>query len=114
MHNVRSWNPSRLLLLLFLLLPLRRSFPRRTQPVFELLPARPVQLVAQLAEIIHLAPAIAAPLAAGHVDDEIAVSLFVVDPRILAIVATSAFWEAVDLSLLDEGGVASDPGLMGV
>jgi hypothetical protein len=80
--------------------------------VLELLPRVAVQTVAELAVVVHLSPAIAAPLATGHVHQKVPVLLRVVNVRVIALLAARARRKAHDLSLLDEGDVRPDPGLV--
>jgi len=61
-----------------LLLLLLRALPPLADAILELLPQTAVQPVAQLAEVVHLAPAVATPFAAGHVDEEVPLALLVV------------------------------------
>ena len=91
-----------------------QAFHRVANPILELLPRRPVELVAQFPVIVHFPPAISSPLASGHVDHKIPILLFVVDPRVLSIVSAGARGKAVDLPLRDEGRVGPDPRLIGV
>lgn len=63
--------------------------------------------------MVHLAPAVAAPLAPGHVDHEVALVLLVVDAAVGAV-AAGARRERVDAALRDECHARPDPGLVGV
>lgn len=117
-----------LLLLLFLV-----ALPPLANPILELLPQTAIQPVTKLAEIVHLTPAIASPLATRHIDEEVALALLVMhtlDAALLrfvrglersasasgeaAVVAASALRESVDAALRDESSVGADPGLVGV
>lgn len=102
------------LLLLLLLLLVSQGPDRIADPVLELLPRVPVQSVAQLSEVVHLAPAVPAPLAAGHVDKKVPVLFLVVDPGVIAGIATGTLGEAVDPALRDECHVRPDPRLVHV
>src|SRR4051812_45834103 len=73
------------------------------------LPPRPVEIVAQLAIIVHLPPAVTAPFATCHVHDEIAIYLIIMYSSIVPIIRTGSRWKTVDFSLLNEGGMWSDP-----
>ncbi len=99
--------------LLFLVLP-SDGLDSVADDILELLPWRPVQPVAQFSEIVHLPPAISAPFASCHINDEIAVMFRIVYSWVLSIFTASAHWEAIDLSLWDESSMRSDPGLIGV
>jgi hypothetical protein len=94
--------------------------PRLAEPVTHSFSPSPVHAITQLAILIHLGPAVSPPLAARHVDHEIAVLLIIVDLRIQALLAlltilcTRPRREGVDLPLLDESDVRSNPGLVGV
>lgn len=82
--------------------------------LLEAFPQRPVEIIAQLAEVVHLAPTVAAPFATGHVDQEIPIFLVVVDARISALFGASACRETVDHALREEGRALADPGLRNV
>jgi hypothetical protein len=84
------------------------------QILLEALPPRAIKIVAQLAIIVHLAPAIASPFAASHVHQEISFLLIIMDIRIVSIIAASAGREGVYFSLRDECRVWPDPGVRGV
>jgi hypothetical protein len=103
-----------LLLVLLVLLVVLLVFALEvfTDAVFELLPRVAVQAVAELAVVVHLGPAVAAPFTARHVDQEIPVPLLVVDIGIVALFSACAGREAHDLSLLDECNVWANPGLV--
>jgi len=83
----------------------------RDDLLFEQLPVVAIQQIAQLSVVVHLAPAVAAPLAASHVDEKIALFLVVVDSGVDAVGFTGIRWEGIDLTLLNEGGVRPDPWL---
>jgi len=110
-----GWQASRLVLLVFFLLRillLSRFLKEVADPILELLPRIPVQAVAELPVVVHLSPAIAAPLAASHVDKEIAIPLLVVYGNVIAPVAARARRKAVDLALVQESDMRSNPGLI--
>ena len=110
-----GWQASRLVLLVFFLLRillLSRFLKEVADPVLELLPRISVQAVAELPVVVHLSPAIAAPLAASHVDKEIAILLLVVYGNVIAPVAARAGRKAVDLALVQESDMRSNPGLI--
>lgn len=75
------------------------------------LPQGPVQVVAELAVVVHLAPTIATPFAAGHIHEEVAVVLVVVEASVVAVLGASALRETVDHALGQEAHVLADPGL---
>lgn len=110
-----GWQVSRLvLLIIFLLLVvlLSRLLEEVADPILELLPRISVQAVAELPVVVHLSPAIAAPLAASHVNKEIAVPLLVVYGNVVALIAARAGRKAVDLALVQESDMRSNPGLV--
>ena len=110
-----GWQASRLILLLFFLLVvllLSWFLKEVADPVLEFLPRIAVQTIAELPVVVHLSPAIAAPLAASHVDKEIAISLLVVYGNVVALVAARAGRKAVDLALVQESDMRSNPGLV--
>lgn len=80
--------------------------------VFELLPWRTVEVVAQLSIVVDLAPAISPPFTSGHVHHEVPVALVVVDARI--VLPTGTRWKRICLPLVQEGRVWSYPGLADV
>jgi hypothetical protein len=80
----------------------------------EQLPRVAIEKVAQLAVVVHFAPAITTPLATCHVDDEISVVFIVVYPRVIAVFRTSSRRKAVNLPLRDERGMRSDPWLIDI
>lgn len=82
--------------------------------ILELLPDVAVEPVAQLAVVVHLTPAVSAPLATCHVDNKVTVVLVVVNVHVLAVVAARAWREAVDLALRDKGKVRAHPRLVGI
>lgn len=94
--------------------------PRDLEPddsdkvLFESLPPRPIQVIAQLPEIVHLTPTIPAPLTARHINHKIPVLLVVVDSGIVSVFRTCSFGETVDFALRDESCVRSDPRLVDV
>jgi hypothetical protein len=94
--------------------------PRDLEPddsdkvLFESLPPRPIQVIAQLSEIVHLTPTIPAPLTARHINHKIPVLLVVVDSGIVSVFRTCSFRETVDFALRDESCVRSDPRLVDV
>ena len=93
---------------------LRCLFELVADCILEFLPGVAVERVAQLAIVVHFAPAISSPFASSHVDDKVAIALSVVDVGIFAVVATGARWEAVDLPLVYECEVCPDPRLVGI
>ena len=74
----------------------------------------PVQFIREFAIIVHLGPAIPAPLTPGHVDHEISIFFLVMDIHIRAIISTGTGRKGVYHSLRDEREVGTDPGLGGV
>lgn len=102
------------LLLRLFLLPLFSALKELAYAILESLPRISVQPLAQPSIIIHLAPAIPSPLATSHINHEITIRLLVVNDRIIALVATGAWWKTVDLALWDECEMRSDPGLIHV
>lgn len=101
-----------LLLLFLLLLRIAASLEEIADCILEFLPRIPVESVAKLAVPVHLAPAVAAPFASSHVDEEISFLFVVVNVRIVALLSASAWWEGVDLALLDERNVRPYPRLV--
>ena len=85
----------------------------RDEILLEPFPGVPVEVVAELAVVVHLAPAVTAPLTAGHVNEKVAVSLVVVEARVegLLLVRAGTRGETVDESLRHEARMAPDPGL---
>ena len=105
------------LFLLFLGLFLRfPSFPPLLEPVadcvLELLPPRPIKLVTQLPEVVHLSPTISTPLTARHINHKISISFAIVD--LLDVFAASAFGKAIDLALRYKCSMRPYPGLVDV
>jgi hypothetical protein len=106
------------------LLPTRKELlpipPALTEIITNSLPPSTIHPIAQLAVLVHFGPAVAAPLAARHIDHEIAIRLLVVDLRVHALLAlfsilrTGAGREGVEAALLDERDVGPDPWLVGV
>lgn len=82
--------------------------------LLETFPPVPVQVVTQLAIVVHLAPAIPSPLTSSHVDQEIAVVLIVVHACVVPIVRASTGWEAVDHALRRKGNMCTDPRLVAI
>lgn len=60
----------------------------------------------------HLPPAVSPPLAAGHIDHEVAILLIVEDPWVVRGVRACAGGEGVDHPLRDECSSSADPGLI--
>ena len=102
------------ILVLFLGLLFSKAFPPRAQAILELLPPRSVQLVAQLAIVVHFTPTVSSPFTSGHVDHKIPVLFLVVESRIFAILTAGPGGEAVNHPLLNECSVRADPGLVGI
>jgi hypothetical protein len=94
--------------------------PALAQPITKPLAPPAIHPVAQLAILVHLRPAVPPPLTARHINHEVAIHLLIVDLGIdplvtlLAILSAGAGREGVDSSLLNEGDVGADPGLIGV
>jgi len=86
----------------------------RDQILLEPFPPCPVEIVTQLAVVVHLAPAIAAPLTASHINHKIPVLLIVVDAGVVAIVRAGSGGEAVDFPLRDERRVWPNPWLVDI
>ena len=82
--------------------------------LLEALPPRAIEIVAQLAIVVHLAPAVPSPLTASHIDEEIPFFLIIMDIRIVSILATSTRRERIYFSLGDECCVLPDPGVRDV
>lgn len=80
----------------------------------ESFPPVPVQVIAQLAIVVHFAPAIPPPLTSGHIDQEIAVILIVMHARVVTIVRARSRWEAVDHALRRKGHMCADPRLVAI
>ena len=86
--------------------------PNRSQKIlFEALPYVSVEVITELPEVVHLAPAVATPFASGHVHQEIPVFLVVVDAGVVPVLRTGAGREAVDHALRQESGLLSNPRL---
>lgn len=79
--------------------------------LLEAFPRIAVQIIAELAIVVHLTPAIATPFAAGHVDEEVSVLLVVVNTSVVSVLGASARRESVDHALREEGRVFADPWL---
>ena len=76
--------------------------PNDSNKVFlETLPRVSVEPVAELPVVVHFAPAVTTPFAAGHVHNEVAVLLVVVVPGVVLTGAVTArrWRKAVDLAL---------------
>ena len=111
-HHIHK---SRILLTLFFVLPfLLPSLDSLTHRVFKLFPPRPVQLVTQLPEIVHLTPAIPSPLATRHIDHEVSVTFGVMDSLVHPVLAAGAHREAVYLPLGDKCRMRAYPRLIDV
>lgn len=82
--------------------------------LLEKLPPGSVQLVAELAVVVDLSPAVATPFTASHVDHKITVFRIIVDHLVNAVVVASIWRERVDLTLLNECRVWSDPWVNGI
>jgi hypothetical protein len=77
-------------------------------------PPSGVQALAHFPVASHLAPAVTAPLASGHIDDEVPVLFAVEDAGIVGGFGTGAGREGIDHTLGNESSSGSDPGLMSV
>ena len=80
-----------------------------SDPVSKFLPRRPVQIIAELAIVVHLTPAIPTPLAASHVDEKIAIVGVIVELCVVLPARTGR--ERVDFALMQERRVRSYPRL---
>lgn len=81
------------------------------QVLLEEFPGVAVEVIAQLAEVVHFAPAVSSPFASGHVDNKVSVLLVVVNALIVAIVGASPVRETVDHPLRNECRMLPDPRL---
>lgn len=82
--------------------------------LLEQLPPCTIEVVAQLAVVVHLPPTISSPFATCHVDHEVAILLIVVNACIISVVRACSWREAVDLALFNESHVWPNPWLVGV
>lgn len=77
-------------------------------------PPPAIQLLAKLAIMRHLAPAVASPFASRHIHHKVAVLLVVEDAGVARCLGAGARGERIDHALRDERSAGSDPGLVGV
>lgn len=96
------------------LLPSKFEPEWRDEFLLEQLPVIPVQNVAKFAIVVHLSPTITAPLASGHINEKVPAFLVVVDLLVDTVLLACVRWERVDLALLNERSVWSDPWLHSV
>lgn len=86
-----------------------RAFGGFGKPTLEFLPSRSVQSVAQLPVVVHLTPTVTSPLATSHIDQEITLSLVVVDSSV--ILATRARRVTACLPLRQKRSMRPNPRL---